>query len=165
MKLLIYVCFFCSIVIDTFSQCTPTISISGTTISQTYSALPSTRVGLDYENNDLIIQGSNINISIANSDGCSSWQLSVNRNFIVWDANLRLWINKINDGSSFATGASIYPNGTSAYQEITSFSQSFFSGVKDRLSVQISYKITGMSVLIPVRTYSATVYYTISATL
>lgn len=167
MKRLLYVCFFCSVIIDTFSQCTPTISLIGTSSSETLTPLPSSRTGLDYESSDLIIartQG-NLTVSITNSDGCSNWQVSVASVPLTWNANLRLWVNKTNDGSSFASGASIYPSGTTAYQEITLIPQTFFNGVKDRLSVQISYKMSGMSVLLPVQTYSTTVYYTISASL
>lgn len=167
MKRLLCLCFFCSVVIDTFSQCTPTISLVGTSLSETLTTLASSRTGLDYESSDLTIArtAGNLTISIANSDGCSNWQLSVSSVTINWNANLRLWVNKTNDGSTFSSGASIYPSGTTAYQEISLIPQNFFSGVKDRLSVQISYKISGMSVLIPVQTYSSTVYYTISATL
>lgn len=167
MKRLLCLCFFCSVIIDAFSQCIPTISLIGTSSSETLTALPSSRTGLDYESSDLTIartQG-NLTISIANSDGCSNWQVSVARVPILWNSNLRLWVNKTNDGSSFSPGASISPSGTTAYQEITILPQNFFSGVKDRLSVQISYKVSGMSVLIPVQTYSTTIYYTISALL
>ncbi len=167
MKRLLCLCFFCSVVIDTFSQCSPTISLVGTSLSETLTTLPSSRTGLDYESSDLTIsrtQG-NLTISIANSNGCSNWQLSVSNTPITWNSNLRLWVNKTDDGSTSASGASIYPSGTTAYQEVTSIPQTFFSGVKDRLSVQISYKVSGMSVLLPVQTYSTTVYYTISATL
>ncbi|MFN3489779.1 MAG: hypothetical protein ACK4YV_11620 [Emticicia sp.] len=124
-------------------------------------------MGLDYENSDLLIERTtgNLTISISNSNGCTNWQLSVTSSPSVWNPNLKLWVNKINDGSASVSGASISPIGITAYQELTAIPQNFFSGVKDRLSVQISYKISGISVLIPVQTYSTTVNYTISATL
>jgi hypothetical protein len=166
MKLLLYLCFFCGIVIDTFSQCSPSISLVGSSLSQTSDALLSSRAGLDY-NSDLLIERApgNLTININNADGCSNWQLSVSKTSIVWDATLKIWVNKTYDGTVSAPGASISPGGTTAYQEITSFSQSFFSGVKSRSSIQISYKISGISVLLPAKAYSTTVYYTISASL
>lgn len=167
MKPLLCLCLCFCVILDTFSQCSPTISLVGTSSSQTLNTLTSSRVGLDYESRDLLIERTqgNLTISISNSDGCANWQLSVTSSPSVWNPNLRLWVSKTNDGSASAPGASIFPNGTTAYQEISAIPQNFFSGVKDRLSIQISYKISGMSVLIPVQTYSTTINYTISAPL
>lgn len=164
MKIFLYLSFFCSIYFESFSQCTQSISLIGTPLSQTVDAFPLAQTGLDYSSTDLLIQRpiGSLTISVASS-GCSlDWQVSVQKTSIVWDSNLRLWVNKVNDGNSTDSGARISPIGTTAYQEVSTIPQTFFRGFRNRQSVQVSYKISGVSVLIPAQTYSTTVYYTIS---
>lgn len=167
MKRLLCLFFFFGVAIDTFSQCNPTINLVGNSLIESPPTFPTNRIGLDYANSEVLIdRPGNITIAIANADACiNSWQLSVSRVDNTINTDLRFWVNKVNDGSSSSSGASINPNGPSAFQEIQLSSQSLFSGVKNRQSVQISYKISGISVLKKVSTYSTTIYYTISYTL
>jgi hypothetical protein len=166
MKHLICLFFFCSIAIDTFSQCSPTISVLGNPLMSSPPSFPSNRIGLDYGDSELVISDPGINISIANADACiNSWQIAVSRVDNTINTDFRFWVSKANDGSSTSSGTSINPNGPSGYQEIQTFSQNFFSGTKNRQSVQINYKISGLSVLKTATTYTTTVYYTISYTL
>jgi hypothetical protein len=129
-------------------------------------AFPSNRIGLDYGDSELVISNAGINISIANADACiNSWQIEVSRVDNTINTGFRFWVSKANDGSSTSSGTSINPQGPSSYQEIQTFSQNFFSGTKNRQSVQINYKMSGITVLKTATTYTTTVYYTISYTL
>jgi hypothetical protein len=166
MKRLLCLYFLCGAAIDTFSQCSPTISLIGSPLSESPTTFPTSRIGLDYASSELLIDRPGlITIAIANANSCSSWQLSVSRLDNTTNTDLQFWVNKTNDGSSSTSGASISPSGLTTFQEIQTYSQNFFSGVKNRTSIQISYKIIGISVNRRASTYSTTVYYTISGTL
>lgn len=127
MKRILYLFFFFGVAIDTFSQCSPTISLIGSSLLESPPVFPTNRIGLDYGNSDLLIdRPGNITVAIANADACiNSWQVSVSRVDNTINTNLRFWVNKINDGSSISSGASINPNGPSAFQELQLSSQNF----------------------------------------
>jgi hypothetical protein len=165
MKQLLYLIFFFGVSLDTFSQCSPTISILGSSFSESPPTFPTNRIGLDYEISDLLINRPGfITISIGNSNGCSSWQVLVERVDITRNTNLSFWVRKTNDGSSFTSGSSISPIGLTDFQEITLSSQSFMSGVKDRQSIQINYKISGISLLRKTSTYLSNITFSVTGT-
>ena len=169
MKQLFYLYFFCGVSINTFSQCSPMLSLaSGSSfISESPPTFPTNRVGLDYASSELIIGGTgNITMNITNTNGCSNWQLYVSRVDNTSNTGLSFWVNKVNDGGiTPPPGAIISPNGVTAPQLITGSPLIFFSGVKDRYLIQINYKIDGISVLKTASTYVTYIYYTISGTL
>jgi hypothetical protein len=73
-----------------------------------------------------------------------------------WHANFQLYVRRTSDGS----GSGSISGGTS-YQEITDTDQSFFNGTLDRSNITGQLELTGVTVQIPVDTYTTTVYYTV----
>ncbi|WP_221392215.1 hypothetical protein [Dyadobacter sp. NIV53] len=90
------------------------------------------------------------------------WGVSVQQSGISnWDPALKISVRRTGDG----TGGAIIGGGA-AYIQLTTSSQAFFSGLLglgfSRDNVPIQYKIEGLSVLLPVKTYTTTIIYTIS---
>jgi hypothetical protein len=167
MKRLLYILFCSVVVLDTFSQgCSPTISLIGSSLIESPPTFPTNRIGSDYADSDLIIGGTgNISLSIANAGACTNnWQISVSRTDITTNIGLSFWVKRTNDGIGSA-GSSIDPMGLANFLKIETFSQNLFLGLKNRTSIQINYKISGISVVRNANTYRTTIYYTISGTI
>ena len=90
-----------------------------------------------------------------------NWRVNVNKQDSFWNNSLTLWIRKTGDGMGVA-GSSISPIGTIPYLQLENMGQSFFTGIKNYVSIPIQYEIRGLSVLIPASTYNTTVVYTIT---
>jgi len=86
----------------------------------------------------------------------TNWRVDVKKSDTNWHANSQLYVRRTSDGS----GSGSISGGTS-YQEITDTDQSFFNGTIDRSNITGQLKLTGVSVQIPVDTYTTTVYYTV----
>lgn len=86
----------------------------------------------------------------------TNWRVDVKKSDTNWPANFQLYVRRTSDGS----GSGSISGGTS-YQEITDTDQSFFNGTLDRSNITGQLKLTGVSVQIPVDTYTTTVYYTV----
>ncbi|MFH1313921.1 MAG: hypothetical protein ABIJ00_11950 [Candidatus Eisenbacteria bacterium] len=98
-----------------------------------------------------------ISIDITETQGdADEWLVSIKRVDTNWHANLQLYAMRTSDGSG--TGSI---SGGTAYKEVTTGNQSFFSGSGDRAGVGIQQKITGVSIQLDSDTYSTTVYYTL----
>lgn len=83
-----------------------------------------------------------------------------------WNSNLSLWVLRTGDGTGNAFFGGNITGGTT-FTQLTSAPQTFYSGStgffgSSRNNVPIQYEIRGLSVLLPVKTYSTTVVYTIS---
>jgi hypothetical protein len=86
----------------------------------------------------------------------SPWRVDIKRSDSVWHSNFALYAERTSDGSG---SGSI--SGGQAYQEITTIDAEFFSGDQDRSSIDVRYRLTGMSVEAGPGTYSTTVTYTV----
>jgi len=86
----------------------------------------------------------------------TNWRVDVKKSDTNWHANFQLYVRRTSDGS----GSGSISGGTS-YQEITDTDQSFFNGTLDRSNITGQLELTGVSVQIPVDTYTTTVYYTV----
>lgn len=86
----------------------------------------------------------------------TNWRVDVKKSDTNWHANFQLYVRRTSDGS----GSGSISGGTS-YQEITDTDQSFFNGTIDRSNITGQLELTGVSVQIPVDTYTTTVYYTV----
>lgn len=91
-----------------------------------------------------------------------TWSISVQQSVSSnWDPALKISVRRTGDG----TGGAIISGGSN-YIQLTSSSQVFFSGLLglgfSRDNIPVQYKIEGMSVLLPVKTYSTTIQYTVS---
>jgi hypothetical protein len=97
--------------------------------------------------------------------GASSYTISVQKVDIDWHPNLTLWVQRNGDGNG--SGGKIVPmTGGEVFIQVTNAPQLFFfdaSGEShNRNNVPVQYQIIGYSVLLPVKTYTTTVVYTIS---
>jgi len=96
-------------------------------------------------------------LTILNTTGnTDNWRIDVRRSDSTWHGNFVLYIQRTSDGSG---GGSI--SGGLSYTAIGTTDSQFFSGAGDRSSVNLQYKLTGMSVSIPPNTYSTTVVFTV----
>ena len=85
-------------------------------------------------------------------------QLSTTAN---WNPGLKVYVVRTGNG----TGGAIL-NGGTTYKEVTTTTQAFFSGSLGlnyaRDNVPVQFKIEGMSVMLPAKTYTTTIVYTVS---
>jgi hypothetical protein len=94
-----------------------------------------------------------------------SYTISVQKVDVDWHPNLTLWVKRNGDGNG--SGGKIVPmTGGETFIQVTNTPQIFFSDASgeshNRNNVPIQYQILGYSVLLPVKTYTITVVYTIS---
>jgi hypothetical protein len=164
MKRLLYLFFFCGVATGSFAQCstfTPSINVSSSSISESPPTFLSNQIGSDYPSTskDLIIpQSGTFTISISNANTCSNWVLSVRTDNTT---GLRFYVQRTNDGGvTPPPGASI--SGGLNFLELTAVNQPFFNGVKDRYFIQIRYKITGISVIMPASNYLSNITFSIT---
>ena len=88
----------------------------------------------------------------------NSWRVDVQRSDILWHSSLILETRRTSNGTGSFLGS--IANGT-AYQRVNTNSQSFFDGTGSYNNVNIQYRISGMSILTPVNTYSTSVIFTL----
>lgn len=92
-----------------------------------------------------------------------SYYITVQKNDNGLDAGLSLWVRRTGEGngSPFAT-----VSGGTTYMQVTDTGEILYSGRNakggTRRHVPIQYQFRGISVLMPVKTYSINVIYTIS---
>lgn len=102
-------------------------------------------------------------ISLRAAAGVFTFTISVHKIDTDWNSGLSVWVQRTGTGTG---GGTLSTTGGSTYQQITNSSQFFFSGVlgtnRRRNNIPIQYQIRGASVLLPVKTYTTTVVYTIS---
>ena len=144
------------------ATCAQTISISngggGSTWTVPTLSSTITNAGKNYEH----IETSSTSHSLLKVSSILIWtvdaQLSNTSN---WDPGLKLFVRRTGNG----TGSAILVGGA-AYVQVTTSNQVFFSGLLglgfSRDNIPIQYKIEGLSVLLPVKTYTTTILYTIS---
>jgi hypothetical protein len=96
-------------------------------------------------------------LTVLNTTGnTDNWRIDVRRSDSTWHGDFILYIQRTSDGTG---GGSI--SGGLSYIAIGTTDSQFFSGAGDRSSVNLQYKLTGMSISIPPNTYSTTVVFTI----
>ncbi len=130
----------------------------------TYSVPSNTIIeaGLNYS----IVPVSAVNqtlISLSRLKGSSTFEVMVNKVDSDWNNLLDLQVQRTGTGNGGSGGAI---NGGETYISITNTPQLFFSGFNFssnvRNNIPIQYRLNGISVLVPVKTYTTTVVYTIS---
>lgn len=102
-------------------------------------------------------------INLSRLKGSSTFQVLVNKVDSDWNNLLDLQVQRTGTGNG-GSGGTI--SGGENYISITNSPQVFFSGFNFssnvRNNIPIQYKLNGISVLLPVKTYTTTVVYTIS---
>lgn len=142
-----------------------------TNYAQTGTASPGWTVSVPA--NTITEAGTNYttNFASAINQTLLSYNLSKQGNFDVfihkidasWDSRLSLWA--VRTGNGVASGGGSTSGGTT-FMQLTSSPQSFITGGSGnsttRTNIPIQYEIRGLSVLIPVKTYTTTVVFTIT---
>jgi hypothetical protein len=97
--------------------------------------------------------------------GASSYTISVQKVDVDWHPTLALWVQRNGEGNG-SGGKTVPMTGGTPFIQVTNVPQIFFydtSGEShNRNNVPVQYQIFGYSVLLPVKTYTTTVVYTIS---
>ena len=88
------------------------------------------------------------------------WRVDVRRADVDWHSDLELKARRTGNGTPFFFSGSI--TGGTNYQQISTSNQEFFSGTRTRYNIPIQYQISGVSVLLPAKTYETTIIYTVT---
>lgn len=142
-----------------FAASAQTISInSGTTWSIPSLSATITKAGKNYEH----IETSSASQTLLKVNAALAWSITAHLSTTSnWDSSLKLYVQRTGNG----TGIAILTGGTT-YIQLSSTPQTFFGGLLNlfahRDNIPIQYKIEGLSVMLPVKTYTTTVTYTIS---
>jgi hypothetical protein len=163
MKRLLSLFIFCGVAIDTFSQCTtytPKIILGSNSISASPTFLKNA-TGLD-RTPDLTITSGTFTIDIANTNTCSNWEVSVVRDNTI-NTDLKFYVIRTSEGIG-TPDSSIEAASLANFVEIKTFPQTFIRGVNNRTSIQISYKITGISVKMDASTYLSNITFSVTGT-
>lgn len=97
-------------------------------------------------------------IDIGNCGSKDSWGVDVKKLDGNWHSNFYLYVKRTSDGSG-APGSKTL--GGTSYQEVTDIDQAFFTGKGIRTGIAVQLKLDGVSVQIPIDTYTTTIYYTV----
>lgn len=136
-----------------------TVSITGTTWTVASPTAPVTLSGKNYESNET----SAANQTLISMTGLVLTGISVRQ--IVganWDAGLEIWVKRTGNGAGLTI-----PLGGDNFQKVTTTNTAFFSVLLTVLSssksgIPVQYEIRGLSVLLPVKTYTTTIQYTVA---
>lgn len=88
----------------------------------------------------------------------NGWQVNVQRVDNNWNPNLQLQLRRTGDGGG--TFLSNIAGGTT-YQQVSTASTIFYNGNGNFSNIPIQYRLQGISVTLPVGTYSTTIIYTL----
>ena len=140
------------------AQLTASMSITGTTWSVNPLSSTITNAGRNYTHSE----SSGTGQTLISANALVGWQVSVQLSVTSgWDPSLKLYVKRTGNGN----GGAVITDGTTDIL-LTNVPQKFFSGLLGigfaRTNVPVQYRIDGLSVLLPVKTYTATVLYTIS---
>lgn len=123
---------------------------------------PITEAGLDYTSN--ITSASNQSLLDVSAQSSDPYTVTIQKQDTDWNSDLTLWARRTGTGTG---GASI--SGGENYIPLTASSQFFFDGIIAQQAgprvtgIPIQYEIRGLSVLIPIKSYSTTIIYTVTS--
>ena len=86
------------------------------------------------------------------------WQVNVRKTDNNWHPDLHLFIRRTSDGNGDPTSRVI---GGLDYREISDFDRGWFRGGGNRDNINAQLKLTGVSVSLPVDTYTTIIMYTV----
>ena len=137
------------------------VAVIGSSWSNSVAANSVSQAGVDHSTTTLTSLSNQSLLDVTGVNASTSWTVSVQTQFSDFSNGLSLWLRKTGDGSSIELGNSF--SGTPNFIQLSNLGQYLCNGVKNRNSIPIQYEIRGISVLVPARTYGATVLFTISA--
>jgi hypothetical protein len=97
-----------------------------------------------------------VSLTISGTTGPSdSWRIDVTRVDTTWHSTLALSVRRTSEG----TGGSV--SGGGSYQTISDVNTTFFSGAGDVADIAVQLRLSGISLQVPAKIYTTTVYYTV----
>jgi hypothetical protein len=97
-------------------------------------------------------------ITVAATTGdTDAWQMLVHKEDALWHGSLALGVLRTGPG----TGSGSISGGDVLSLTLNASDQVFFEGAGDKTTIPVQLKLSGVSVLIPVDSYTTTVYLTI----
>ena len=135
------------------------ITVTGTW-SASIAAGTITEAGTDYGVTTLSSLTNQSLLSVDDGPGNNNWRVFVKKTDIDWNFGLTLSLKRTGNG----TGSGNFTTTTigTTYIQLTALDQLFISGNKVINNIPIQYEIGGISVLIPAKSYSTQVVYTLS---
>ena len=131
--------------------------------SVTIPASTITEAGLNYTTTTTTSAASQSLIDITTGSQNINVFVYVQKTDVSWDSSLNLWVRR--SGTGAGAGNSTITNGTT-FQQVTNSPTSFFTVFmgksKTYSNVPLQYQISGLSVLIPAKTYTTTLLFTIT---
>lgn len=92
-----------------------------------------------------------------------NYNIQVSRIDSDWSNQLSIFVRRTGSGTSGALGSI---NGGTNYQQVNTFPQNFINGslglTGSRANVPVQFRIDGISVLLPAKTYATTIVFTLS---
>lgn len=131
----------------------------------TVSDFDITEAGLDFQGT-YASAASQVEIDIFRAGGFFvnlfnyNWQVDVRLIPNDWNNALVLSARRTGNGSPFFFNGNI--NGGTSYLQLSTSNQNFFNGNRTWFDIPVQYRLSGVSVLLPAKTYSATVLYTVT---
>ncbi len=89
----------------------------------------------------------------------NNWRIDVHKTDVIWDTNIQLFIARTGEGNGNEKSTI---SGGLSYQNITDIEQLFFAGRGQRIGVPIQLKFEGITIRLPIGSYSTTIVYTIT---
>lgn len=145
----------------------PSIFAQSLTVSPGWSVtIPAstiTEAGLNYTTTTTTSAASQSLMDITTGSQNINVFVFVQKTDVSWDPSLTLWVRRSGNGTG--AGNATISNGTT-FQQVTNTSTSFFTVFmgksKTYSSIPLQYEIRGLSVLIPAKTYTTTLLFTIT---
>ncbi len=117
-----------------------------------------TEAGEDHANSYTISNQSTMDITMGGFFGGTDWYVNVKKVNIEWHSDLELRVRR--SGTGFGIFGGFVESGES-FSRIRNNERSFVRGSGWVFAIPLEYRITGMSVTLPAKTYSTQVVYTI----
>lgn len=163
-----YLLAFLFLIISSVSQAQLTTSLTVTgsdwSVNTLSSASTITKAGKNYES--AASESSSLSQTYIKVSAILAWQINVQLSSTAnWDPALKISVLRTGDGM----GGARITGGNTTFQQVTTGVQPFFNGTLvlvtlgfGRENIPVQYKIEGLSVLLPVKTYSTTILYTVT---
>ena len=91
------------------------------------------------------------------------WTISVYKVDAAWDNTAKIYVQRTGSGTPRKSSRPTKVTGGTTYQPITDTNRTFFSGSRGSTAIPIQYQLQGVSVVMAVRTYTTTIYYTVTS--
>lgn len=155
------------LVLSALESKSQSISVSGTWYPS-ISASNITEAGSDYAAGYNVSSNANQSLVAITMPGSGffnvldNWRVDISKSDLTWNSSLILEVQRTGNGTGtrwWFWSSSI--TGGTGYQTISNLPSPFFSGNGNYTNIPMRYKLSGLSVLIPVGTYTTNVVYTL----